>query len=247
VPKVRAADYIESDPYGGVNNCAALSRSAPRREKLLCARPYPRRPERQHARLCGAAPPLLHDGDNRDNSADSRADVGYVPAENIEGKAVVIFFSTDGSAQWWELWKWPWSIRYDRLLTSLTEPLRFSGLEERLGHVFKDGKLLERALTHASASSEASYERLEFLGDACWASSSRDAVRCLSEDSEGMLALKYNALVRGETCATAAEGAGSPTRRARRIRGSQRRTPKDAILGGVCEAVIARCYLDAGF
>ena len=26
-------------------------------------------------------------GDNRDNSDDSRAEVGYVPAENLEGKA----------------------------------------------------------------------------------------------------------------------------------------------------------------
>ncbi len=37
-------------------------------------------------------------GDNRDNSDDSRMDVGYVPAENLEGKAVFRFFSIDGSA-----------------------------------------------------------------------------------------------------------------------------------------------------
>jgi len=54
-------------------------------------------------------------GDNRDNSADSRVDVGYVPFENFVGKAQIIFFSTDGSARIWEVWKWPWAIRYDRL------------------------------------------------------------------------------------------------------------------------------------
>jgi signal peptidase I len=55
-------------------------------------------------------------GDNRDNSADSRTDeVGYVPAENLVGKAEIIFFSTDGSAHWWEIWKWPFGIRYSRL------------------------------------------------------------------------------------------------------------------------------------
>lgn len=54
-------------------------------------------------------------GDNRDNSADSRADVGYVPFENFVGKAEVIFFSTDGSARIWEVWKWPLAIRYGRL------------------------------------------------------------------------------------------------------------------------------------
>lgn len=57
-------------------------------------------------------------GDNRDNSQDSRvlSAVGYVPAENLIGKAQFIFFSTDGSARWWEIWKWPFAIRYNRLL-----------------------------------------------------------------------------------------------------------------------------------
>jgi len=40
-------------------------------------------------------------GDNRDNSQDSRvlSAVGYVPAENLIGKAQFIFFSTDGTAR----------------------------------------------------------------------------------------------------------------------------------------------------
>jgi signal peptidase I len=54
-------------------------------------------------------------GDNRDNSDDSRAGVGYVPLENLVGKAQLIFFSTDGSARVWEIWKWPMAIRYGRL------------------------------------------------------------------------------------------------------------------------------------
>jgi signal peptidase I len=58
-------------------------------------------------------------GDNRDNSDDSRAAVGYVPAENLEGKAEFRFFSVDGSAAFWEVWKWPLAIRYSRLLTPI--------------------------------------------------------------------------------------------------------------------------------
>jgi signal peptidase I len=61
-------------------------------------------------------------GDNRDNSADSRdpsSGVGYVPAENLVGRAEFIFFSTDGYARWWEIWKWPLTIRYDRLLKAI--------------------------------------------------------------------------------------------------------------------------------
>jgi signal peptidase I len=54
-------------------------------------------------------------GDNRDNSADSRVDVGYVPFENFVGKAQIIFFSTNGEARIWEVWKWPFAIRYERL------------------------------------------------------------------------------------------------------------------------------------
>ena len=61
-------------------------------------------------------------GDNRDNSVDSRVDqrmngVGYVPAENIVGRADLMFFSTDGSGRWWEVWKWPFGVRWNRLFT----------------------------------------------------------------------------------------------------------------------------------
>ena len=58
-------------------------------------------------------------GDNRDNSADSRADVGYVPAENLVGKAEVRFFSIDQSAVWYKPWTWPVAIRYARIFTAI--------------------------------------------------------------------------------------------------------------------------------
>ena len=60
-------------------------------------------------------------GDNRDNSQDSRvlSAVGYIPAENLVGHAQFLFFSTDGSAAWWEPWKWPFAIRYGRLLNGV--------------------------------------------------------------------------------------------------------------------------------
>ena len=60
-------------------------------------------------------------GDNRDDSTDSRflRHVGYVPAENIVGRADILFFSVDGSAHWWEIWKWPMAIRYSRIFKVL--------------------------------------------------------------------------------------------------------------------------------
>jgi signal peptidase I len=58
-------------------------------------------------------------GDNRDNSTDSRFlfDVGYVPFENIVGKAQIIFFSVAKGYHAWQLWDWPWSVRWSRLFT----------------------------------------------------------------------------------------------------------------------------------
>lgn len=58
-------------------------------------------------------------GDNRDNSEDSRVldAVGYVPVENLIGRAGLIFFSIDSTAPWWEFWEWPFEIRWGRLLT----------------------------------------------------------------------------------------------------------------------------------
>jgi signal peptidase I len=76
-------------------------------------------------------------GDNRDNSSDSRVPptlggVGYVPFENLVGRAEVIFFSFDEAQKMdetgrseittnhiWELWKWPEAVRWGRLLKVL--------------------------------------------------------------------------------------------------------------------------------
>jgi len=58
-------------------------------------------------------------GDNRDNSIDSRAGVGFVPAENLVGRAEFLFFSTDGSASIWEVWGWPFAIRFTRLFSGI--------------------------------------------------------------------------------------------------------------------------------
>ena len=59
-------------------------------------------------------------GDNRDNSRDSRtSSVGMVPAENLVGRADRLFFSHNGNARIWEVWKWPLAIRYGRVGDSI--------------------------------------------------------------------------------------------------------------------------------
>lgn len=60
-------------------------------------------------------------GDNRDNSMDSRfpavegGGIGIVPQENLVGKASVMMFSTDGSAEWIKPWTWFTAARWNRI------------------------------------------------------------------------------------------------------------------------------------
>jgi signal peptidase I len=60
-------------------------------------------------------------GDNRDNSTDSRVlgAVGYVPFENLIGRAEIIFFSVEEGERAWTFWRWPWSVRFDRIFKFL--------------------------------------------------------------------------------------------------------------------------------
>jgi ribonuclease-3 len=121
-------------------------------------------------------------------------------------------------------------------------------LTDFLGHTFRDPALLQRALTHASANSESSNERLEFLGDRVLGLVIAEKLHAqYPHDSEGALALKLNALVRKEACAAAAQVAGLPDRLilANSENASGGRN-KAVILAGACEAVIAALYLDGG-
>lgn len=60
-------------------------------------------------------------GDNRDNSTDSRflSEVGFVPFVNLVGKAQVIFFSIDEDSSFWEFWRWPTEVRWDRIFQAV--------------------------------------------------------------------------------------------------------------------------------
>jgi len=60
-------------------------------------------------------------GDNRDNSMDSRfpavegGGIGLVPQDNLIGRATIVMWSTDGSANWFLPWTWFTALRSDRI------------------------------------------------------------------------------------------------------------------------------------
>ena len=110
-------------------------------------------------------------------------------------------------------------------------------LEGRIGHVFHDRELLERALTHASVGDGAlkvrHYERLEFLGDR--------VLNLLA--AERLMA----SLVNYHACARVARRIGLPN--ALRMAPSATKIgarDKDTVLGDACEALIGALYIDDG-
>ncbi|HVI29067.1 ribonuclease III [Hansschlegelia sp.] len=127
-------------------------------------------------------------------------------------------------------------------------------LEARLGHVFADPTLLERALTHISAakSSEGrlgSYQRLEFLGDRVLGLAiSGMLIAEFPKADEGELSRRLAELVRAEACAEVAEAMNLASHiRLGQGEASSGGRKKIAILSDVCEAVIGAVHLDGGY
>lgn len=140
VPKVRVADFIDPvtpnspcKPQPGLNIVeeqgpnGAICRYQRFRETLPGGRSYdvldlgtiPRADDTE-AFVVPAGHYFLM-GDNRDRSADSRypaqvnGAIGMVPAENLVGRGLVSFFSTDGSAGWLAPWTWVSATRWSRI------------------------------------------------------------------------------------------------------------------------------------
>ncbi|RMC36465.1 ribonuclease III [Paracoccus alkanivorans] len=121
----------------------------------------------------------------------------------------------------------------------------------RLGHEFGHPELLIRALTHGSVATPTrpDNQRLEFLGDRVLGLVMAEALFSADlQASEGQLAPRFNALVRGGTCAAIAReiGLGEVLKlgRSEMLSGGRR---KEALLADGMEAVLAAIYLDAGF
>ena len=124
-------------------------------------------------------------------------------------------------------------------------------ISKLLDYQFKNNRLLEEALTHASArkSSKVNNERLEFLGDRVLGLViAEELLRKNPNSTEGEIATYYNSLVKKETCSLIAKEIGLENLLT--LGKSVKRTndrQKDKILGNAIEALIGAIFLDAGF
>lgn len=106
--------YIETLPNG--RRYRVIEERECLEQDLRCG-PHDNTPE-----LTVPAGHFLMMGDNRDNSSDGR-EWGFVPAENLIGRAATLFVSfkceATCHAAWWEFWKWPTAVRWNRLFKSI--------------------------------------------------------------------------------------------------------------------------------
>lgn len=122
VKRERIEDFVETDQYGRSMRVAQYMETLPNgvRHPIIeesDAGPLDNTPEY-------IVPPghYFAMGDNRDNSLDSRVTsaVGFVPAENLVGRAEILFFSLEEGTSVWQIWKWPTSLRLSRVFDAVT-------------------------------------------------------------------------------------------------------------------------------
>jgi signal peptidase I len=118
VPKERMPDFVDEDETGRATKVRRWKETLPNGVSYTTL-DLPYNLQADNTEVYHVPPGhYFMMGDNRHNSTDSRfPQVGYVPFENIVGRAQIIFFSVHEGERAWEIWRWPFSVRWSRLFT----------------------------------------------------------------------------------------------------------------------------------
>ncbi len=119
VPRRRIDDHLSRDNGGQVRRVPQYEETLPNGRTYVIREGFGDRGPADNTReFVVPAGNYFAMGDNRDDSNDSRG-WGFVPAENMIGRAEMLFFSTDGTAGWPEPWRWVQATRFDRIFDSV--------------------------------------------------------------------------------------------------------------------------------
>ncbi|MSO97336.1 MAG: signal peptidase I [Rhodospirillaceae bacterium] len=114
VERERMDDFVYTDRFGSLRRVTQYKETLPGGKQHAILEEGDNRPYDNTREFTVPQGHYFMMGDNRDNSLDSRADVGFVPDENLVGRAEILFFSTDGTAAILEIWRWPFAMRFGR-------------------------------------------------------------------------------------------------------------------------------------
>jgi len=120
VPRERVEDFVETDSEGRERAIPQYVETLPGGKSYRTLDETPTGPLDDTSIFVVPEGYYFAMGDNRDHSQDSRTlQVGYIPEENLIGRAESVFFSSNGTAHFWEFWKWGSAIRGSRMFTDI--------------------------------------------------------------------------------------------------------------------------------